>query len=116
MAAAGLSLLPAYYIEPLYLALHAFNPPTGFPMRFAYVYVFLAVALAARQYDRETIPAGSNRRSHLAIILMHMAIMILLAITGSLGENYRLIGNIVLFLIWGGLLWYFRYLRLPSYY
>ncbi len=44
-----LLLLSAIYIRPLYLALHLFNYPDGYTVRYAYVIVMLLVVIACRQ-------------------------------------------------------------------
>ncbi len=100
MLGALLSLIAAYYLDPLYLALHAFNPPTGFLMRFAYVYIFLMVMLAARQYTRFEPSILKERSEQLVFLAIYCCISVFLLICGREAAVYVIAVNLILPIVW----------------
>ena len=100
MLVALLSFIPAYYCDSLNLALHAFNPPTGFPMRFAYVYVFLIVLIAARQYSRIRVSLIHERSGQLIILLIYCIIACFSLIIGRNATYVTVLINILLIALW----------------
>ncbi|MBR3515773.1 MAG: YfhO family protein [Lachnospiraceae bacterium] len=107
MGVALCTLLPAYYLEPIYLVLHAFNPPTGFPMRFAYVYVFLMVVLAARQctFPEDIKQEIAPKKWIIMLALFSIVTGVILFLTQDIDAR-RIPVNLVLVWIWGCLLFF----------
>ena len=100
MLGALLSLIAVYYLDPLYLALHAFNPPTGFPMRFAYVYIFLMVMLAARQYTRFEPSILKERSGQIIFLTLYCCVSVFLLMFGRGAAVYVIAVNLILPVVW----------------
>ena len=107
MGIALLSLIPAYYFEPVYLLLHAFNPPTGFPMRYAYVYVFMILFLAARQYIcfGTELLFFENLKNKLIYVVIQAVVMVCVLLLAHKTELRRILLNFGLIAVWGGFMW-----------
>lgn len=100
MLLALFSFVAAYYIDPLYLALHAFNPPTGYPMRFAYVYISLIVVLAAKQYSQADTTIMKTSHGQFTILGIYISIAAILLIIGRKADYITVLINIILIIIW----------------
>ena len=105
------SLILTIYLDPLYLFLHVFNRPDGFTVRYAFVYVFLMVIVAARSlYCIIESPEQVNIKSLSVYVLMIFTVAIsLILLHDNVGEvadgksvRYALWGNSVLILLWWG--------------
>jgi len=98
-------LFLSYYITPIYLALHAFNPPTGYPIRYAYPFILLACLLAAKEYS--SLRAKKVSLKPLLLYLgIHVGICVLILSFSNLQIPYILLINIIILVIWT-LLYYF---------
>lgn len=97
---AALSFIPIYYIKPLYLALHAFNYPTGFPIRFGYVFVFLIVLVAARQFTRFEASILMQKGGQFYFLGGFCVTALLSLLFGRTTAWYVLIINLVLIILW----------------
>ncbi len=106
-----LSLVLTLYIDPLYYFLHAFNRPDGFTVRYAFIYVFLFVTLAARicrilitrEYERKKLLLYAG-----AMLLFSLTVILLHANFGEgdegKGVTLALYGTVILTVLWTALL------------
>ncbi len=112
LGVALLSLMITIYIDPLYYFLHVFSRPDGYSVRYAFLYVFLMVVIAARAVqnsNRNEATRGSIIRYICIQLLLCVVVMALYNRYGEGQENRAgglvVAGNLLLILLWGGMGW-----------
>ena len=116
--AAGLVLVSCVltiWIDPIYSFLHAFNRPDGFTVRYAFVYVFFMVCLAARYMLGEKTEKGKalSGKIYAVYFLIHICVAVALIlfhdrygeVADRKGVVFGLYGTIVFLALWGILGW-----------
>jgi len=81
-------------LDTLYLMMHAFRYPVGYPARFSYLLSFVLVVMAYRAFIIEENIEGGDRRGLLAIVIS-AALFLFSAALGPQKKNY-IIGSAVL--------------------
>ncbi|MCR5251222.1 MAG: YfhO family protein [Lachnospiraceae bacterium] len=106
-AAAALSLPLSLYVDPLYSLLHAFNRPDGFTVRYAFLYVFFFLLLAARALYKGAGESATKGRTVLyfgiQLALYELVIVMHGFLSGSEGRKdfvFALAGSAVFYLCW----------------
>ena len=108
------SLLLTVFITPVYMFLHLFRRPDGFTARYAFVYVFAFVVIAARASFKgkemlEKMPAVRIVLFDVILILAAAGIILLHDNAGEIadgkGVSFALAGNLILLPLWGMILW-----------
>ncbi|MBP5607098.1 MAG: YfhO family protein, partial [Lachnospiraceae bacterium] len=109
--ASVLLMAVSLYLDPLYLFLHVFNRPDGFTVRYAFVFVFVMVILAAREVYKgnESVKKMGKARVAVYFLIMLSVALSLILLHDNIGEEadgkgvfFALIGNLVLLPLWGG--------------
>ena len=108
------SLLFTVFINPVYMFLHLFRRPDGFTARYAFVYVFAFVVIAARASLKGKEMFGKMPTVRIVIfdviLILAAAGIILLhdnvgEIADGKGVRFALAGNLILLPIWGVVVW-----------
>ncbi len=102
-----LSLPLSLYISPLYDLLHAFNRPDGFTVRYAFVYVFLFVTIAAHSCRIYGAADGERKKLTVISVAVPLFSLLLLFLHARFGEydegkgvGFAFYGIILLGILW----------------